>query len=211
MHYLTFLTLLFTASIGNIPAFAPDMQESLYMGVENHIKINLNGVNAEDIEVKTTGANVYKRSDSLYTVTVSNDYPELKVKLYYKKIIVDSKVLPVVALPDPSANVIGFGLESNGQIKKDHLSKIKELSIKYAPNFPKNYHSKIMNYQIVLLKGQRVIASQYISNNTLDDNIKQQIAQMTAGDRIQLNNIVGQNTTTSVIQNLGSKIITIVE
>ena len=144
-------------------------------------------------------------------MTLSNDFTEIKVKLYYKRIIVDSKTLQVMQMPDPLANTIGFGLETNGQLKKSQLPDIKELTITYPPNYPKQFYAKVTNYQITLLKGQRVLANQYVNNNMLDENLKKQLLALSAGDRIQINNIVGQDITTGTMQNLGSKTFTIVE
>ncbi|MBK9553477.1 MAG: hypothetical protein IPO45_15065 [Saprospiraceae bacterium] len=78
------LLALFSA-FGTLPSFSKNMSGAMYMNMENKISLHLNGCSAEDITIKITPGNVFKRDDSTYVYIPQIETEELKLKLYYKK------------------------------------------------------------------------------------------------------------------------------
>jgi len=113
----------------SVPEFK-DMSDQFYLGVENPISIRLNQCEAEDIQIKVSEGSLHKRSDSTYIYMGHQAIEELKIKLYYKKILCAVKVVSVTNLPTPT---ITLSNESDGMIRIADLSSSVTLGFNMMP------------------------------------------------------------------------------
>ena len=98
---LIFLVSSVVCNASNIPAFK-DVGETLFIGIENTISIDLKGCDPELVEIKVSSGHLYKRSDSTYILNVSHVEDEFKIKLYYKKVICEIQSMKTARIPDPT-------------------------------------------------------------------------------------------------------------
>jgi hypothetical protein len=210
MNFIAILIIALFTSESNIPAFATNFPEAIYVGVENPISINLNQCEKDDLQIKISHGNVYKRQDSLYIVSVSQQVvEEVKIKLYYKKLIIESKTLPLKPVP---AALVAFNISTpNNFISVNQLSQIKSLGFNYESGYPENLKGTIYiaNVQINSARGQIV---GLINNGAITPNILNEIYTLKKGDHIIISNVQSLNKSRNNVQNVGgSFIFTIVE
>jgi hypothetical protein len=202
--------LYFYLGVGKIPAFSNEIPRIFYRGVENQIKVVLNGCYPEDVELKIPQANVYRKNDSIFAFTVSNDLEEIKIKLYYKKLIVESRVASIQALPDPLKNIISLGVDDNGKIKKSDLHKVEGLSIRYQSHYPTHLQYDITSYNLQIMRSPNPLFFQ-VRNNLWDEKIKEAIKNLNVGDQIQILNIMTRNKYNGGYQNYPNSTFLIID
>ena len=150
----------------SVPEFK-DMSDQFYLGVENPISIRLNQCEAEDIQIKVSEGSLHKRSDSTYIYMGNQAIEELKIKLYYKKILCAVKVVSVTNIPAPA---VAISNESDGMIRIADLNSSVTLGFKYDVNYPEQLKSDIVSFQVSIQnKSGMQLYFAPIKGNKLDD------------------------------------------
>jgi hypothetical protein len=187
--FTVILSLLLT-SFSGLPSFG-EVKTEMYLGVENFITIKLNDCNPEDVLLKVNTGTLQQRTDSTYLYVPQNVQDEIKIKLYYKKVLCD--VITVVAkmIPEPT---LALEHEFENKIKtKDLLQPIK-LYFVYPPAYPENNKSKMLSFSIILNdKNGNFVYSNTIKGEAIDEMAISHLKKLTAGSRISINNILTSN------------------
>ncbi|MBP8213367.1 MAG: hypothetical protein KAX53_06450 [Saprospiraceae bacterium] len=174
----------------SVPEFK-DMSDQFYLGVENPIFIRLNQCEAEDIQIKVSEGSLHKRSDSTYIYVGQQPLEELKIKLYYKKILCAVKVVSVTNIPAPA---VAFSNESGGMIRIADLNSSVTLGFKYDANYPDQLKSDIVSFQVSIQnKSGMQLYFAPIKGNKLDDLAITKLKQAGVGSIINISNIFTQS------------------
>ncbi len=182
----------------SVPEFK-DMSDQFYLGVENPIFIRLNQCEAEDIQIKVSEGSLHKRSDSTYIYVGQQPLEELKIKLYYKKILCAVKVVSVTNIPAPA---VAFSNESGGMIRIADLNSSVTLGFKYDANYPDQLKSDIVSFQVSIQnKSGMQLYFAPIKGNKLDDLAITKLKQAGVGSIINISNIVSQNQRSGLARN----------
>jgi hypothetical protein len=204
---LLFLVLLHIT--GNLPSFQRNFTESMYLNIENHIKINLNQCNPEELTLKVTQGSLYKRDDSTYIFLPQADTEELKIKLYYKKVLLEVKSVTIKKLPDLLPVFEG---ETQGYLKIMSLDKIGKLFFRVPDEYPEDMRPVIVSFNIYVTENNGMsVYSATVRGDRLDDNALKTIRTLKNGARITINNVVTQNPRTGQTRLQVSREIAIVE
>ena len=182
----------------SVPEFK-DMSDQFYLGVENPISIRLNQCEAEDIQIKVSEGSLHKRSDSTYIYMGNQAIEELKIKLYYKKILCAVKVVSVTNIPAPA---VAISNESDGMIRIADLNSSVTLGFKYDVNYPEQLKSDIVSFQVSIQnKSGMQLYFAPIKGNKLDDLAITKLKQAGVGSIINISNIVSQNKRSGLARN----------
>jgi len=182
----------------SVPEFK-DMSVQFYLGVENPISIRLNQCEAEDIQIKVSEGSLHKRSDSTYIYMGHQAIEELKIKLYYKKILCAVKVVSVTNIPAPA---VALSNESDGMIRIADLNSSVTLGFKYDVNYPEQLKSDIVSFQVSIQnKSGMQLYFAPIKGNKLDDLAISKLKQAGVGSIINISNIVSQNQRSGLVRN----------
>jgi hypothetical protein len=203
----------------NLPAFSSSFHETFYYGVENVIPIALNGTSVDDIEIKMSYGAAYKRTDSTFVYAVGSDLTEVKIKLYYKKLLISTKNVQILKIPDSNAKVTLDG-EKNGTITLSNLSKSKGLVMDYHPTYPSHLKSTISGFHLSFLildtkdktNTTDISPATVIKNNSAQFSTEttQKLGKLKKGDILVFSNIFG-STSMRQYSNLGGLQIKITE
>jgi aspartyl/asparaginyl-tRNA synthetase len=176
----------------NIPAFK-SIDETLYIGVENTITIDLKGCDPELVEIKVNSGHLYKRSDSTYIMTISQLEDEVKIKLYYKKVIVEIKTLKTGRIPEPT---LIFEFESDGKISRKKNPNPGKLSFVYPTSYPENQKLTIISFFVSLIDSNGMpMFSANMRNDSLDEQAINQLKRLNPGSSISISHIISQHPT----------------
>lgn len=182
----------------SVPEFK-EMSDQFYLGVENPISIRLNQCEAEDIQIKVSEGSLHKRSDSTYIYVGQQPLEELKIKLYYKKILCAVKVVSVTNIPAPA---VAFSNESDGMVRIADLNTSVTLGFKYDANYPEQLKSDIVSFQVSIQnKSGMQLYFAPIKGNKLDDLAISKLKQAGVGSIINISNIVSQNQRSGLARN----------
>lgn len=179
------------ALLGNVPQFSKTTSASFYIGTESFIYIQMNDCNPEDIQLKISAGYINRRNDSTFTFFPQNEGEELKLKLYYKKVLCEVKTVSSKKMPEI---IPYFEVEKQGRIKKADLEKIGKLSQQFPDDFSPDMKSDIYSFQLTLLNesGMTMFGST-MRGDVLDESAKSMLKKMNNGSKIIINNILVQN------------------
>lgn len=173
---------------GQLPAISKKCPDVLYGSMDNVIPVDLNGVDPELVTFKATKSQrVTKYADSLYAVYPSSTEPESTLKLYYKNIIVEQKLLKIL----PSLQLtLKIENERDGEITKNELMKTAGFGI-VPSNGP---DPGIMNFR--LISGNLIVYNQVgqilfsgnLRETAFTDQIKDIFQKLVPGSRIMITN-----------------------
>lgn len=188
---LNIFILVIFAVTSNLPGFSKDISSTIYMGVENKITLHLNGCAAEDINLKINSGSLFKRDDSTYSFIPQVEMEDLKLKLYYKKVLVEVKTVSVKKIPDVTPYFVG---EKMGKIKKSDISSLGKLTFNYPKDYPEEMKSVVYSFSVFITDINGVaIYSGNMRGESLDGQITSMIAKLNKGGRIIINNIIVHN------------------
>ena len=188
---LNIFILVIFAVTSNLPGFSKDISSTIYMGVENKITLHLNGCAADDINLKINSGSLFKRDDSTYSFIPQVEMEDLKLKLYYKKVLVEVKTVSVKKIPDVTPYFVG---EKIGKIKKSDISSLGKLTFNYPKDYPEEMKSVVYSFSVFITDINGVaIYSGNMRGESLDGQITSMIAKLNKGGRIIINNIIVHN------------------
>lgn len=188
---LNIFILVIFAVTSNLPGFSKDISSTIYMGVENKITLHLNGCAADDINLKINSGSLFKRDDSTYSFIPQVEMEDLKLKLYYKKVLVEVKTVSVKKIPDVTPYFVG---EKMGKIKKSDISSLGKLTFNYPKDYPEEMKSVVYSFSVFITDINGVaIYSGNMRGESLDGQITSMIAKLNKGGRIIINNIIVHN------------------
>ena len=188
---LNIFILVFFALTSNLPGFSKDISSTIYMGVENKIALHLNGCAAEDINLKINSGSLFKRDDSTYSFIPQVEMEDLKLKLYYKKVLVEVKTVSVKKIPDVAPYFEG---EKMGKIKKSDISSLGKLTFNYPKDYPEEMKSVVYSFNVFITDLNGVaLYSGNMRGDSFDGQITTVISKLNKGGRIIINNIIVQN------------------
>ncbi len=186
IQYFSILLLPFLS----LPAFQ-GLGDNAYMGIENKIQLALHGCIPSDITVKASAGSLYKRDDSTYVLVPQQDAEEIKVKLYYKKVICDVKVMTVKRLPDLIPHFEG---EKMGFISKKGLQNPGRLRFIYPADYPVELHSTILSYSLLLYNhAGQIVWQGNVRGESPDPKGLAEMAKLGKGGKLFMSNIMTQN------------------
>lgn len=173
-----------------LPSFL-GLGETLYMGIENKIQLSLRGSSPGDITVKASAGSLYKRDDSTYILVPQQDAEEIKLKLYYKKVICDMKTMTVRRLPDLIPHFEG---EQQGFINRQGLNKPGRLRFIYPSDYPQDMYSTIISYSLLLYnQAGQIVWQGNVRGETPDAKGLSEMAKLGKGGKLYITNIMTQN------------------
>ena len=186
---IAIITLLISLNItANLPAIKENGQNALFAGVENQISIAINHTNPEDITVKVTSGNIYRRDDSTFAFSPPYEVEDFKIKLYYKKVLCEVKTMSVKKLPVPS---LKFDGELNGKISLAYITSLTALKLDYGAGIPENVKSKIFSYNLYIKPKKSPNASSFsIRSETLNEQAINFIKTQEEGTKLIFNNVL---------------------
>jgi len=188
---LNIFILVIFAVTSNLPGFSKDISSTIYMGVENKITLHLNGCATDDINLKINSGSLFKRDDSTYSFIPQVEMEDLKLKLYYKKVLVEVKTVSVKKIPDVTPYFVG---EKMGKIKKSDISSLGKLTFNYPKDYPEEMKSVVYSFSVFITDINGVaIYSGNMRGESLDGQITSMIAKLNKGGRIIINNIIVHN------------------
>ena len=172
----------------NLPSIKDNGHNVLYVNVENKIDIAINNTNPEDIMVKVTSGNVYRRDDSSFVFTPPFEVEEFKIKLYYKKVLTEVKTMTVKKMPEPT---LYFDGEVNGKISIANITTNTALKFDYGNSIPENAKNKVFSYNLfVKPKNNPNPYSFAIRSETLNENAVNFIKTLEEGATLVINNVL---------------------
>ncbi len=205
---LIFLVSSVVCNASNIPAFK-DMGETLFIGIENTISIDLKGCDPELVEIKVSSGHLYKRSDSTYILNVSQVEDEFKIKLYYKKVICEIKSMKTARIPEPT---LTFEFENDGKIYRKKNANPGKLQFIYPATYPEHQKSKIMSFFISMVDPRGMsMYSANMRNDSFDEFSINQLKRLNPGSTIHISNIVSIHPTQGARQTHYSKQLIVVD
>ncbi len=193
----------------NLPAFVPDTPMVYYLGMESLVNIKLNGCNPEDVNIKINPGNIYKRNDSTFAFMPQFESEELKIKLYYKKVICEVKTVFVKRLPDL---IPVFEGEKQGQVKAGEMDRLGILKNIYPPDFPEDMKSQVNSFNLfaINLNGE-TIYSGTVRGDRIDESTIVVLKRLTKGSKIIVNNILLQNPQRGISRSPVNKEINVID
>ncbi len=139
----------------------------------------------------------------------NQEIPELKIKLYYKNIIVDSRVVMVERIP--TANItMRFDTEIDGKISLSQLGSTSKLLLEYNADYPLQLHNKINNYILSCKNLNGGMSIIQVNGELISEEAKLLLKNLKKGDTLTLSNITGRNASNQY-SNLGSKLVVVVD
>lgn len=186
-----FLILLSSVYFLQLPKFSNTFPEAMFIGLENKIELVLNGVNPQDVSLKVNEGSLYKRNDSTYIFVPQNPSDEVKVKLYYKKVLCEIKTTSIrnyiEAMPY-------FDVEKNNMIKKADLDKIEKLILSFDKSQPESLKPSLYSCNVFLSDTfGNMLYSTTIRGNLTENHVLQTIKNLKKGNKITINNVLYQN------------------
>jgi hypothetical protein len=187
-----FVLSLFTSTfLGNVPQFSHLTPTSFYIGSEGFVYVQLNGSNPEDISIKISSGYVNRRNDSTFTFYPQIENEELKLKLYYKKVICEVKTVQSKKLPEI---VPVFEGEKKGIIKKADIEKIGKLTQTFPDDFPEDLKTEIYSFHLLIINESGIaVYGNTLRGNNIDDGVMNLLKKLNNGSKIIVNNILVQN------------------
>lgn len=208
MHsFLLLLQCTVAIMLATIPSFK-NMGDEIYIGVDNILQIDLNDCDPNDINIKTTSGSLIKRNDSTYSIVVQIPEDEIKVKLYYKKIVCQIKTLKAERLPNPQIKMEG----SSTTFSKSSANQSGKLSIEYPAKYTNIGKSNIISFNVSIQDPSgRPVFSTYTRGDALDNNTINMIKKVQVGSKLLINNIITQSASLGATQVPTSLNISIIE
>ncbi|HMR89507.1 MAG TPA: GldM family protein [Saprospiraceae bacterium] len=180
-----FISLNFTA---NLPTLKENSNNVLYAGVENQINIAINHTNPEDISVKVSSGNVYRRDDSTFAFNPPFELEEFKIKLYYKKVLCQVQNMSVKKIPEPSLQLVG---EQNDKISMSDITLATSLKLDYGAGFPENLKNKVFSFNLFIKPKNNQNPSTFsIRSETLNEQVINFLKSQEAGTKLIFNNVL---------------------
>ena len=191
MHFYLFLVhLIFSTFVANLPALS-EMGDELYIGVENIIQIDFNNCDPEYVDLKISSGTLIKRSDSTYSVIAQLPEEEVKIKLYYKKVVCQIKTVRFVRLPEP---VLTFENVRTSTVSRKEIDKLGKLTLEYPSSLKNIPKTNILSFNVYIQDtGGRHIFSTYTRGEKLDNNTINMLAKVAAGSKLTINNVITQS------------------
>lgn len=191
MNIIILITqLIILTTIGTIPSIE-DLSDEIYVGVDNHININLKNCNPEFVDLKISSGTLIKRDDSTYSIIVQIPEEDIKVKLYYKKVICEIKMVKAVLLPSPE---LTFESNSERTISKKNAEQTGKLMLVYPTEYTNIPRSSIISFNVTIQDPMgKPIFSNYIRGEALDKNTLNMISKVNAGSKLFINNVITQS------------------
>jgi GldM C-terminal domain len=186
---IVFFAFIFSLNLtANLPSIKDNGHNVLYVNVENKIDISINNTNPEDIMVKVTSGNLYRRDDSTFVFTPPFEIEEFKIKLYYKKVLTEVKTMTVKKMPEPT---LYFDAEVNGKISIANITASTALKFDYGNGIPETAKNKVFSYNVFIKpKNNHNAHSFAIRSEKLDENFVNFIKTQEEGTTLVINNVL---------------------
>jgi len=184
MLIFLFIVQLFSGT--TLPTFGTDMEETMYLGVENMITVDLKKVNPEDIKVKVNSGTLYKKNDSVYVYIPQEVDAEVKIKLYYQNVICDLKI---VTIKVPAPLTLAFDTAPSDKIKLSALDQNGKWTLR-NPNTQANNKKTFITSFNIYIRNQQGISyySATVRGEKIDEAAIKVIKSIGAGATILCNN-----------------------
>lgn len=193
----------------NLPAFVENTPVVYYLGIESLIQVKMNGCDPADVNIKINPGNVYKRNDSIFAFMPQYETEELKIKLYYKKVICEVKTVTVKKLPEL---VPVFEGEKQGFVKAGALDKLGILKNIYPRDFPEDMKSQVYSFNLFAINPNgATIYSGSVRGDMIDESTYAAIKNLTSGSKLIINNILLQNVQRGMSRSQANKEITVID
>lgn len=174
--------------VANLPSIKGNGHNVVYLGIENKINIAINNTNPEDITVKVTSGNLYRRDDSTFAFNPPFEVEEFKIKLYYKKVLCQVQTMSVKRMMEPT---LMFEGESNNSISIRKVSTDTGLKLRYPDDIPEYLRSKIFSYNLYIKpKNKSNPFSYFMRSENLEEAVVNTIKNQEAGSTILINNVL---------------------
>lgn len=174
--------------VANLPSIKETGHNVVYIGIENRIDIAINNTDPEDITVKVTSGNLYRRDDSTFAFNPPFEVEEFKIKLYYKKVLCQVQTMSVRKIPEPT---LLFDGESNNSILLNKITGDSGLRLKYAEDIPEYLQSKIFSYNLYIKPKNRSNPISYsMRTEKLEESAINIIKNQEPGSTIIINNVL---------------------
>lgn len=191
MNIIIFIAqLIIFTTIATIPSIK-DLSNEIYIGVDNQVIINLKNCNPEFVDLKISSGTLIKRDDSTYSIIVQIPEEEIKVKLYYKNVVCEIKMVKAVMLPSPE---LAFENTKEGIISKKDAEQTGKLMLTYPAEYANISRSSIISFNVTIQDPMgKPIFSNYIRGDALDKNTLNMLSKVKDGSKLFINNVITQS------------------
>lgn len=199
--------ILFLSLNSSIPTIK-SIGDEVYIGFDNQLLIDLKGCNPEDVNIKISSGTIAKRTDSTYSIFVNIPEDEIKVKLYYKKVICQIKTIKAVRLPNPEITFENL----DRTISKAQATQAGKLILKYPVSYSNIGVSNIISFNAAIEDTNgRFLFSTYTRGDALDKNTINMLSKVKSGTRLIINNIITQTSGLGAMNTPGTLTLQIVD
>lgn len=160
----------------------------MFVGMENMVKLKLNGADPEDVSVKVSLGTLRKINDSTYVYIPQSTNDDIKIKLYHKKIVCDIHVVSVRDLPAPR---LVFAREVKGILKRKDLSSPGKLSLVYDGVSDRGPDVSVYQFSCLLTDTNgRFLVSKNVRGDVFDDRIMQEFSRFKNVGQMVISNVM---------------------
>lgn len=188
---LSFFPVFLNAGKPGLPVFSSTTPSVLFLGMENYITIQLNGSDSDQIQLKVFPGNIYRRDDSTFAFSPHYAEGELKLKLYYKSMICDIKIVEVKQLPNFTPVL---DKEKNGFIKISDTGQVQAIRLVAENDIPEDMIPRIQSYNMYIIdKNGMYIFSAGMRDEVISVQASEALKKAKPGYKIQINNVATIN------------------
>jgi hypothetical protein len=190
MFLLLLINLVFYSSAG-VPQFGNNISKTMYINHENNLPVLMHGASAEDILVKINSGSLYKKNDSTYAFIPQTEEEELKIKLYYKKVIIEVLTVKTKHLPEGTPQ---FDTSPGNTLSLASPQSVGPLVLHYTEPVPMEIRPTITQFNVQAFDPQGAnVFNTTVRGNQLDNQTLERIKKMVPGSKLSIHSIITQH------------------
>jgi hypothetical protein len=190
MILLLIIMLGFNISSG-VPQFGNDISKTMYINHENNLPILMHGCAVDDILVKVNTGSLYKKNDSTYAYIPQTEEEELKIKLYYKKVIIEVLTVKTKHLPE---GIPQFDKSPGKTLSLASPQSVGSLILHYTEPVPVEIRPIITQFNVQAFNPQGAnVFNTTVRGNVWDAQTLDRITKLPPGSKLSIHSIITQH------------------
>jgi hypothetical protein len=188
---LLLISSIFVYLIAGVPQFGKDIPKTMYINHENNLPIIMNGCSTEDVLVKIISGSLYKKNDSTYAYIPQTEEEELKIKLYYKKVIIEVLTVKTKHLPE---GIPVFDKSAGKTISLAAPQSTGQLVLQYSEDVPVYIRPTVTQFNVQAFNPQGAnVFNTTVRGNVFDTQTLEKIKQLSPGSKLSVHSIITQH------------------
>lgn len=190
MYLLLLIHMVFNSSVG-VPQFGKDIAKTMYINHENNLPILMHGCSPEDVLVKINSGSLYKKNDSTYAFIPQTEEEELKIKLYYKKVIIEVLTVKTKHLPE---GIPQFEKSPGKTVSLASPQSVGTLILQYTDPVPMEIRPTVTQFNVQAFDPQGAnVFNTAVRGNVLDAQTLERITKLPPGSKLNIHSIITQH------------------